>query len=46
MYLPHDLAWFYNFLTLISGMYSGAALESICVAPGHAEEKTHIFLMQ
>lgn len=46
MYLPHGLAWFYGFPTLTLGMYSGAALESICVTPGHAEEKTHIFLMQ
>lgn len=36
----------YNFPTLILGMYSGAVLPSICITPGRAEEKTHIFLMQ
>lgn len=45
MYLPHDLAWFYNFPTCILGMYLGAALKSIYVTLGRAEEKAHIFLM-
>lgn len=45
MCLPHDLAWFYDFPTLILGMYLGTALESICVTLGHAEEKASISLM-